>query len=212
MGLCSCTEKHDGRRVVLTGGPGAGKSAVLELARLFFCDHVHRLPEAAGIVFGGHFPRNGRVDIRRAGQRAIYHVQRELEATALLENAAMVICDRGTLDGAVYWLGEGSLWQQVGSTREEELSRYHAVIHLRTPAASDYNHDNPLRIESHDEAQQIDQLIAEVWAGHPRYVEVPATEDFLAKAAHALAHLRDFMPECCRVRNEARLRSLAVFQ
>ncbi|MBL0892564.1 MAG: hypothetical protein IBJ19_18390 [Gemmatimonadaceae bacterium] len=58
----------------------------------------------------------------------------------------------------------------------------------------------------------IDQRIAEVWTGHPRYVEVPSTEDFLAKAAHALAHLRDFMPECCRVRNEARLRSLAVFQ
>ncbi|MBL0889768.1 MAG: hypothetical protein IBJ19_04065 [Gemmatimonadaceae bacterium] len=38
--------------MVLTGGPGAGKSAVLELARLFFCDHVRRLPEAAGIVFG----------------------------------------------------------------------------------------------------------------------------------------------------------------
>ncbi len=212
MGLCSCTDQHDGRRVVLTGGPGAGKSAVLELARLFFCDHVRRLPEAAGIVFGGHFPRNGRVDIRRAGQRAIYHVQRELEATVLVENAAMVICDRGTLDGAVYWLGEGSLWEEVSSTREEELARYYAVIHLRTPAASDYNHDNPLRIESHDEAQQIDQRIAEVWAGHPRYVEVTATEDFLAKAAHALSHLRDFMPECCRVRNEARLRSLAVFQ
>ena len=78
MNSCPCTATHDGRRVVLTGGPGAGKSAVLELARLFFCEHVRRLPESAGIVFGGHFPRNGRPDIRRAGQRAIYHVQVEL--------------------------------------------------------------------------------------------------------------------------------------
>jgi predicted ATPase len=198
MNPCTCTATHDGRRVVLTGGPGAGKSAVLELARLFFCHHVRRLPEAAGIVFGGHFPRNGRPDIRRASQRAIYHVQVELESTTLVENAAMVICDRGTPDGSAYWMGGGTLWDAVGTTREAELARYHGVIHLRTPTASAYNNDNPLRIETHDEARAIDSLIAEAWAGHPRYVEVPATDDFLGKAAHALSHLRELMPECCR--------------
>ena len=67
------------RRVVLTGGPGAGKTAVLELIRLFFCVHVRTLPEAAGIVFGGGFPRSDRQVLRQAAQRAIYHVQRELE-------------------------------------------------------------------------------------------------------------------------------------
>jgi len=198
MNTCTCTATHDARRVVLTGGPGAGKSAVLELARLFFCEHVRRLPEAAGIVFGGHFPRNGRPDIRRAGQRAIYHVQVELESTTLVENPAMVICDRGTPDGSAYWMGGGTLWDAVGTTPDAELARYHGVIHLRTPTAFAYNHDNPLRIESHDEARAIDSLIAEAWAGHPRYFEVPASDDFLGKAAHALRHLRELMPECCR--------------
>ncbi len=198
MNSCNCTATHDGRRVVLTGGPGAGKSAVLELAKLFFCEHVRSLPEAAGIVFGGHFPRNGRPDIRRASQRAIYHVQVELESTTLVENPAMVICDRGTLDGSAYWMGSGTLWDAVGTTRDAELARYHGVIHLRTPTAVAYNHDNPLRIESHDEARAIDSLIAEAWAGHPGYVEVPASDDFLGKAADALRHLRALMPECCR--------------
>jgi predicted ATPase len=205
MNPCTCTATHDGRRVVLTGGPGAGKSAVLELARLFFCHHVRRLPEAAGILFGGHFPRNGRPDIRRASQRAIYHVQVELESTTTVENAAMVICDRGTPDGSAYWVGGGTLWDAVGTSQAAELARYHGVIHLRTPTASAYNHDNPLRIESHDEARAIDALIAEAWSGHPRYFEVPATDDFLGKAAHALRHLRELMPECCR----AQVRTLA---
>jgi predicted ATPase len=198
MNPCTCTATHDGRRVVLTGGPGAGKSAVLELARLFFCEHVRPLPEAAGIVFGGRFPRNGRPDIRQASQRAIYHVQVELESTTLLENPAMVICDRGTPDGSAYWNGDGTLWDAVGTSRDAELARYYGVIHLRTPTAGAYNHDNPLRIESHDEARAIDSLIAEAWAGHPRSFEVLATDDFLGKAAHALRHLRELMPACCR--------------
>lgn len=199
MNPCRCTERHDGRRVVLTGGPAAGKSAVLELARLFFCRHLLTLPESAGIVFGGRFPLNHRVDIRQAAQRAIYHVQRELESTAEAEDAAMVLCDRGTPDGSAYWLGDGDLWTAVGTTRAAEHARYHGVILLRTPSAPEaYDQRNPLRIETQDEARVIDDRIAAAWAGHPRLFEIPATEDFLSKAAHALQHLRELMPECCR--------------
>ena len=199
MSLCQCTEAHDGRRVVLTGGPAAGKSAVLELARLFFCRHLLTLPESASIVFGGRFPRNHRVDIRQASQRAIYHVQRELESTALVENAAMVLCDRGTPDGTAYWLGDGDLWSAVGTTSSAELARYHAVILLRTPSAPHaYDQRNPLRIETQEEARAIDERIAAAWAAHPRVYEIPATEDFLSKAAHALQHLRELLPACCR--------------
>lgn len=110
MKPCDCTEKHERRRVVLTGGPGAGKTAVLELIRLFFCVHLKALKESAGIVFGGGFPRGETVVLRQAAQRAIYHVQRELETTADAENAALVLCDRGTVDGAAYWPGPGDLW------------------------------------------------------------------------------------------------------
>lgn len=37
MAECECSENHQPRRVVLTGGPGAGKTAVLELIRQSFC-------------------------------------------------------------------------------------------------------------------------------------------------------------------------------
>ena len=53
---CDCSETHKTRRVVLTGGPGAGKTAVLELIRQNFCKHVKVLPESAGILFGGGIP------------------------------------------------------------------------------------------------------------------------------------------------------------
>lgn len=81
MTPCECRDAHVRRRIVLTGGPGAGKTALLELIRQSFCEHVTVLPEAASIVFGGGFPRHDDDECRRAAQRAIYHVQRQLEVT-----------------------------------------------------------------------------------------------------------------------------------
>lgn len=199
MKPCDCHERHRTKRVVLTGGPGAGKTAILELIRLFFCEHVRTLPEAAGIVFGGRFPRSDRMDLRQAAQRAIYHVQRELESTVADENAAVVLCDRGTVDSAAYWIGPGDLFSAVGTTRQAELARYDAVIHLRTPTSPGaYNRDNPLRVESIEEAAIIDARIHDAWAGHARRFIVDPTEDFLSKASHTLALLRREVPACCR--------------
>ena len=82
MVACECSAVHDRRRVVLTGGPGAGKTAVLELIRQSFCSHVKVLPEAASVVFGGGFPREDDEACRRAAQRAIFRIQRELEIVA----------------------------------------------------------------------------------------------------------------------------------
>lgn len=199
MHTCSCTARHEPRKVVLTGGPGAGKTAVLEFMRLAFCRHVAILPEAAGILFGGGFPRNASPVRQMAAQRAIFHVQRELEEGTAEDNVAILVCDRGTPDGSAYWPGPGTLWEAVGTTHQAELDRYAVVIHLRTPSdAAGYNQRNPLRIESVAEAMEIDRRIAAVWSGHPGYVEVPVADDFLVKARQALEILRGQVPECCR--------------
>ena len=197
---CDCMEHHVPRRVVLTGGPGAGKTATLELIRrASFCDHVQILPEAAGIVFGGGFPRRTDIGGRKAAQRAIFHVQRELEEAAAADNAAIILCDRGTVDGAAYWPGPDDYFDAVRTTLEDELQRYDAVIHLRTPTVGGgYNHRNPLRTESAIEAAQVDLRILRVWMMHPRRFIVEATPDFLRKAGEVLTLLRAELPECCR--------------
>jgi predicted ATPase len=196
---CACSDPHDQRRIVLTGGPGAGKTAVLELMRKTLCKHVKVLPESAGIVFGGGFPRGTAPELRRAAQRAIFYIQRELEAAARAEDAAIALCDRATIDGQAYWPGPDDLWVAVGTSLDEQLARYHAVIHLRTPTAVDgYNHQNPLRIESAAEAIAIDARIAAAWARHPRRFEVPPASDFLAKAARVIEIVRGELPPCCR--------------
>lgn len=199
MQACGCHAAHQRQRIVLTGGPGAGKTAVLELVRQSMCQHVALLPESAGILFGGGFPRGPGPIERAAAQRAIYRVQRELETIAdAHDNAAVMLCDRGTIDGAAYWPGPDSLWAAVGTSREAELLRYDAVIHLRTAPPEAYNRDNPLRLESAYEAALIDERIAQAWADHPRRFFVEGTVDFLEKADRALELLRAQTPACCR--------------
>ena len=199
MRACACTRPHDTRRIVLTGGPGAGKTAVLELVRRQFCAHVRVLPEAAGIVFGGGFPRSTLPRECRPAQRAIYFVQRELEQLDDGVNAAVVVCDRGTVDGAAYWPGPGDFFAAVGTSKEREMSRYDAVIHLRTPrAGAGYGNGNPLRTETAEMAATIDDALLKLWDGHPCRFVVEASGDFLEKAARTLDILRNIMPACCR--------------
>ena len=197
---CECAVVHDRRRVVLTGGPGAGKTAVLELIRQSFCQHVKVLREAAGVVFGGGFPREENDPTRRAAQRAIFYVQRELEAAGDAHSPAIVLCDRGTLDGLAYWPGSADdFWSSVRTTLHDELARYDAVIHLRTPSQEHgYNQQNPLRIESATAAAAIDGRILQAWESHPRRFIVDSSANFLDKAARALEVLKAELPECCK--------------
>ncbi len=198
---CPCTlDGHPTALVALTGGPGAGKTAVLEIAMRTFCNHIAVLPEAASMVFGGGFPRYDALSAREAAQRAIFFVQRELERLALGDGRlAVALCDRGTIDGLAYWPGKpAEFWRDVGSTHQAELARYQAVIHLETPAAEHgYNHQNQHRIETAAEARAIDRRIQAAWHDHPRRIVVPSRADFLDKVFEALKLIRAELPACC---------------
>lgn len=206
---CRCEDRHEReqKRVVLTGGPGGGKTAVLEVVRHNFCKHVVVLPEAASILFKGGFPRTSSVAARKAAQRSIFHVQREIETLMEEETeAGVVLCDRGTIDGLAYWPGsEEAFFRELGITKETEFVRYCAVIHLRTPTDGKAYQQGGLRIESLEQAAAIDGKIAQLWRQHPHYVEVPATTEFIDKVRLALAAIRREVPKCClhsRLREE----------
>ena len=202
---CYCKQdRHTTKLVVLTGGPGAGKTAVLEMARRVFCAHVTILPEAASLLFSGGFPRHASEAGRRAVQRGIFHVQREVERLAIEEGqAGVALCDRGTIDGLAYWPGSAdSFWHDLNADPQRELSRYDAVIHLETPLANGgYNTQNPLRSESPFEARIINDRILAAWKDHPRRSIVSSTTDFLDKAVTALKCIASELPTCCHGRS-----------
>jgi predicted ATPase len=198
---CQCLKtKHPLRKIVITGGPGAGKSAILEMARIQFCSHVALLPEAATILFRGGFWRENSINGREVAQRAIFHIQKEMEHFIILERKyALAICDRGTLDGLAYWpKSSNSFFEELNLSKKKELLSYSAVIHLRTPSTKNgYNRQNPVRVETAGEAQKMDHKIEQAWAGHPRRFFIESTESFMEKAEKTFRILRQEIPTCC---------------
>lgn len=198
---CVCAVQHQAPILVaVTGGPGAGKTAALEAAARMLCQHVSFCPEAASILFSGGFPRSTDPATRRAGQRAIYHIQRELEWLAQESaSAALILCDRGTVDGLAYWPGTpAELFEGVGSSQDEEISRYGAVIHMRTPSLDGgYEQQGGSRIEDAKEAADIDRQIADAWRDHPRRFMIESNSDFLHKITETLRLIETLVPPCC---------------
>jgi predicted ATPase len=196
---CKCSKtRHDPKLVVLTGGPGGGKTAILEMARRYFCHHVVLLPEAASIVFGGGFPRLATPEATRAAQRAIFAVQREMERVALDAKPAVVLCDRGSLDGLAYWPGtRRNFCEQFGIRIEHELARYAAVIHVEVPASGRGYEKNRIRRENVAQARALDRRIVQAWKAHPRQLLVSAQAGFLDKLAYAIGLLGNELPACC---------------
>jgi predicted ATPase len=178
-------------KIVLTGGPGAGKSTAARLISQKLGPGVVYVPEAATQVY----ERIGRKwsDLnpaqRRETQAAMYRLQVEQEVEAIeraaREGASILLLDRGTLDGAGYWPdGVAAFWGAMGTTPEAELARYTAVIWLETAASLGlYDHDasNAVRFENAPQAIESGELMASLWRAHPRFETVRAERDFGVK-------------------------------
>jgi predicted ATPase len=197
---CACEARHPPHLVVVTGGPGAGKTALLEVVQRTFCKHVTVLPEVASMLWTGGFPRRDTPLARRAAQRAITHVQLELQRLALEEgNPALIVCDRGTLDGLAYWAGDpAAYFDELRLDHEQELARYAAVIHMCSPSREEGYQPTAMRPETAEQAAILDGRTLAAWAGHPRRFVVRSDGNFIAKLERSLALVRAEVPPCCR--------------
>jgi predicted ATPase len=184
------------RRVVLTGGPGAGKTAILEIVRRAFGDQVAIVPESASILFRGGFPRESTDEAECAAQRAIFRVQIELERLyAARRGIDLLLCDRGTVDSLAYWPhAPEAFWRELGTSGPEQISRYDLVIHLEPPANGHGYHRDAVRIESAHEAAAIDARIVAAWSTHPRRYSVPSTPRFLEKVKRVMEIVEGELP------------------
>jgi predicted ATPase len=186
-------------RIVLTGGPGGGKTTAADLFRREMGERVALVPEAATMVFSGGFPRVTEPSAVHAAQRAIYHVQRNLEdVQAALYHDRVLLCDRGTVDGAAYWPGNtNGFFEDIGSTLERELARYDAVIFFESAAVGGMGIEggNPIRNESLEQAMALDNKLRTLWSKHKKFYLVPHNPSFFKKISFGLAVLDGIVRE-----------------
>ncbi len=173
------------RRIVLTGGPGSGKSTAASFLAREFVDELWVLPESATLLYKGGLPRPETDRGVQVAQRAIFNVQRSLEqATALQHPDRVQLCDRATVDGAAYWPdGPDAFFRAHGTTRERELGRYDAIVFMHTAAMlpAGYERDMDVRTEDRELAIDLDQRIYSLYADHPNLVAIPSHASFLDK-------------------------------
>lgn len=185
-------------RIVLTGGPGGGKTTAADLMRREVGERIVIVPEAATMLFSGGFPRHDEVGARLSAQKAIYHVQRNLEDVHVaLYPERILLCDRGTLDSVAYWPEQldQQFYEVLGTTFEEEINRYDAVIFFETAAVGNLGIEggNPARTESLAEAVALDRRLQEIWNKHPNYYFIPHQKSFLGKLQAGLSQLAELV-------------------
>ena len=186
-------------RIALTGGPGAGKTTAADLFRREIGDDVIVVPEAATILFGGGFPRVTEDRAVRSLQKAIFEVQHSLEdIQAARFPDRVLLCDRGTVDGAAYWPdGAAEFFSTMNSTYEAELPRYDVVLFFETSAVGRIRFEggNRYRTESNEQAVALDTRLRELWSPHPRFHLVPHSTSFVRKVNTGLSILESVVAE-----------------
>jgi predicted ATPase len=189
-------------RIVLTGGPCAGKSLALAHVTDYLAAaglQVFRVPEASTMLLSG-----GAVVVGATPEQLLTFQRGILRVSMALEDAFMalahrsgrksvLVCDRGAVDGLGY-LGE-ELWRRLlDETGFEEPSlrehRYDAVVHLVTAAIGAEEgygtHTNAVRYETLEEARGVDERLRHAWRGHPNLRIIDNSTDFHGKLHRVL--------------------------
>mmetsp|Transcript_3817 Transcript_3817/g.4240 ORF Transcript_3817/g.4240 Transcript_3817/m.4240 type:complete len:473 (+) Transcript_3817:48-1466(+) len=183
--------KLDLKKIVLTGGPCAGKTTAMTEISSKLRDrgtNVLIVPEFATLIANG----GGLINIHKMTMGQIIKLQSVImkgimtlednfcELAEINGGSAVILCDRGVMDGKAYIKSEA--WQVLLDENEYTLvnlrdKRYDAVIHLVTAAdgaEAYYKLDNnPARYEQTKElAVEIDRKIRDAWVGHPSFMYV----------------------------------------
>ena len=199
----------DIKKIVLTGGPCAGKTtALVKITEYFsgFGYKVFNVPEVPTIfsTAGWNYLTPNR-DLYYQGERAILETQLALEnqfmrLAEVCTKPVLIVCDRGTMDISAYITPDE--WEEIthraGTNPNELHERYDAVLHLVSAAdgAEQYytTATNATRYEQANEeglriARELDKKVIKAWTGHPHLRVINNHDDFENKLNRVLSEI-----------------------
>lgn len=184
-------------KIVLTGGPAAGKTTLISrLLKEFKSDNGWRvitIPETATELISGFGikPFDNCVSMLEFQDFVVgdqLHKERlAVKAAEMVpEENVLIVYDRAVLDDKAYISDEdfATVVARFGTTEEELLDNYDAVLHLVSCAKGAefaYNFGNTARTESLEYAREMDDRTLRAWEKHRNRVVIDNSVDFEKK-------------------------------
>lgn len=194
-------------KIVITGGPCAGKTFALNHIRNFFSKHGFKVlivaETATHLIQGGIAPWT----CSRNVEYQIYHMQLQKmkediyykAASNLNDEKVLIVCDRGLLDNKAY-MNNFEFNEALATLNTSEIAlkdSYDAVFHMESSskgAPDFYGVDsNPIRKETVEEAKELDDKIISSWVGHPYYRIIPCFINFDDKVKKLINEISAFL-------------------
>ena len=193
-------------KIVITGGPCAGKSTALSRIEKHFtgvgCRVVFVNETATEMIMNGVTPWVGQnIDF----QITLLRMQINREqlysdwVSHLGEDKVLLVCDRGALDNKAY-MSEEEFATALSELKTSEIAlrdQYDAVFHLVTAAngAEEFYTlaNNQARTESVEEAVDLDNQLIAAWTGHPHLRVIDNSSEFEEKIQRLVAEISGFL-------------------
>ena len=199
--------QKDIKKIVITGGPCAGKTTALSWIQNAFTARGYAVlfvaETASELIVGGVTPARCQENIDF--QRALISLQMHKElvyeqvAETLKADKVLIVCDRGILDNKAYMTENEFQRIAKGFGRTEVALRdeYDAVFHLVTAAKGAQEaytlKNNEARTETLEEAAALDDRLIAAWTGHPRLRVIDNSVSFETKLKTLIAEIAAFL-------------------
>ena len=196
-------------KIVLTGGPCAGKSTAMSWIQNAFTKQGYKVlfvPETATELIGGGvspWACGSNADF----QTCLFGLQIEKErvfrkaAETMPEEKILIVCDRGLLDNKAY-MTDAEFEQVVKNSGRSEVDlrdSYDAVFHLVTAAdgAEEFytTSGNAARTETPEQARALDSALIAACTGHPHLRVVDNSTGFDEKMKRLITEISSFLGE-----------------